>query len=113
MSRVSTIASPVTWHGYRGSLADAPEPEPPPEAFLRPPERVLAALKALGGSATAAEVSRLTDQWGAPLSRSSASQALNALARRDPPGVIPVGSPRGGRGRSRRWYLASERGSGR
>ncbi len=109
MSRVSTLAPPVTWHGYRGSLADDPEPEPSPEAWLPVPERVLAALAALGGSATVMQVARYTEMIGAPLGREYTALTLRRLARLNPPAVTADGSPRGGAGRARRWYLSGTR----
>ena len=93
-----TLARPGTWYGYRGSLTDPPEPE-------RPPERVLAALAALGDSGTVAEVRRFTEAAGAALSGGYTALLLRQLARRDPPAVTVTGSDKGGAGRERHWHL--------
>lgn len=91
---------------YGGSLQDAPEPVPAPQAFLRLPERVLAALEELGGSGTAAQIGGQLREWDAPAPMSSVRSTLSVLARRDPSPVLAAPEPGGGNGRPLRWRLA-------
>jgi hypothetical protein len=95
--RGATLASP---RAYCRECTPAPRLAPPAA-----PERVLAALSALGGSGTVEQIRQQTGTAGVPLSAGCVSATLNALARLDPPAVSATGSPRGGAGKARVWYL--------
>jgi len=70
------------------------------------PDRVLAALEALGGEATGPEIrNRVELDGGAPFLPQYMNQVLSRLARRDPPAVVLAGRDSSANGRPGRWRL--------
>lgn len=105
-------------YAYRGAVPLAADP-----VRLRPrgagngvertATRCLEILAELGGEASAAEIRQRLEADGTSVPRNRVSEALNALARRDPPEAVREGTRYPGRGRSCRWRLAGREPAGR
>jgi hypothetical protein len=97
---------------YRGCGVDVLEDRPPRSPAARQeghpglPERVLAALRSLGGDASTPEIRAAVDRDGGPVfSPNYLIQVLGRLSRRDPPAVTHGERERTGRGFAARWQL--------
>lgn len=97
---------------YRGTGEDILTPPPPRTAGARQegqpgiPDRVLAALRSLGGEASTPEIRAIVEFDGGPaFNPNYLVQVLNSLARRDPPVVTAAGRESAGSGRAVRWQL--------
>lgn len=101
---------------YRGSGRDEDEAR---EARSRRrqqdglPDRILAALRALGGEASTPEIRARVELDGAPpFHPGYFLQVLMRLSRRDPPAVTAAGREESGSGRPVRWRLGPGGGDG-
>ena len=100
------------WYSYRGA-GGAEAGHGPQAAGSRQPEvseRVLAALRSLGGEASTPEIRTALDFDGGPaFELVYLGRVLSMLARRDPPEVSCRGREQGGR--AARWRLEPGGGS--
>jgi DNA-binding XRE family transcriptional regulator len=75
--------------------------------------RCLEILASLGGEGSSAEIRDMLQEGGLAVPANRISEALNVLARQDPPAVAHAGPRHPGRGRPTRWRLADPDDPGR
>lgn len=100
----------MTGYVYRGNGTDRLEARLARAARRRQgpsiPERIVSALRSLGGEASTTQIRTALELSGAPPFHGAyLGQALARLSRLDPPAVEPAGREEGGRGRPSRWRL--------
>lgn len=102
----------LRWYTYRGTGEDIMAPPPPRTAGTRQvgqpgiPDRVLTALRSLGGEASTPEIrAALELDGGPPFSPNYLIQVLARLSRRNPPAVTHGGRESSGKGHAARWQL--------